>query len=268
MFDFWLQIHKLQIAKFWYLVIKKCGVSKTPGFKLPRVVHNQWKNQYHSVARSGVLYQLQHGCSVYSLCSALFSKCFLSTTMSQQTAVPDGALLCAKIREIYYLYVLLFISKVSTRAFFDAEGEHNRSDWMEVLSHSWQDSSEIEASCCVWTGWGDPGVCLLANLSKGLKPLRSFLCRNCRLSSIISIEIKRSHGPGNFPISLPGWVLVGRYEGIIIELFPQFPGMAPCSYANLHYLINRLQTLLSSSTIRECHNSLCISTHLTIQIER
>jgi hypothetical protein len=45
--------------------------------------------------------------------------------MPQQIAVPDDALLWANIREIYYLYVLLSISNVFTRAFFDAEGQHN-----------------------------------------------------------------------------------------------------------------------------------------------
>jgi hypothetical protein len=48
--------------------------------------------------------------------------------MSQQIAVPDDALVWAKIREIYYLYVLLFIFNVFTRAFFDTEGQHNRPD--------------------------------------------------------------------------------------------------------------------------------------------
>jgi hypothetical protein len=49
--------------------------------------------------------------------------------MSQQIiAVPDYALLWAKIREVYYLYVLFFISNVFTRAFFDAEGQHNQPD--------------------------------------------------------------------------------------------------------------------------------------------
>jgi hypothetical protein len=58
-----------------------------------------------------------------------------------------------------------------------------------------------------------------------IEPLRSFLSRNCRLSSIILIEIERSHS-----IWLPGWVSVGHYEGIIIELYPQFPGMPPHLY--------------------------------------
>ena len=66
-----------------------------------------------------------------------------------------------------------------------------------------------------------------------MEPLKSFFCRNCRLSSIISIEIERSHGPGKFFVSRPGWVSVGQYEGIIIELYPRFPGMPPHSYTIL-----------------------------------
>jgi hypothetical protein len=47
------------------------------------------------------------------------------------------------------------------------------------------------------------------------------------LSSIILIEIERSHGPGKLLVSRPGWVSVGQYEGIIVELYP---GMPPHSY--------------------------------------
>ena len=52
------------------------------------------------------------------------------------------------------------------------------------------------------------------------------------------------NSPGKFFVSRPGWISVGQYEGMIIELFPQFPDMPPRSYTILQYLTNRVLSIL------------------------
>ena len=74
-----------------------------------------------NMGSSGVLYSA----TLHLVSSKYF---MLVDLMPQQKAVPDDALLWAKIREIHYIYLLFFISNVYTRALVNAEGQHNRPD--------------------------------------------------------------------------------------------------------------------------------------------